>query len=108
MRRARAAVGVVRSTFPMLCTCLDSAKMRRAFTQAVSVKADCFTEIGTVKVASSDAAARRLSIAIAVCTLDADECVSSLRFAECADRSCKNFMNGPHPALALGVVRPRI
>ena len=66
--------------------------MRRAFTQAVSVKTDCCTEIGSVKVASSDAAARRLSIVIAVCTLGADECVSSLRFAECEDRSCTNFM----------------
>ena len=81
----------------MLGTCLDSAKTRRALTQAASVKTDCCTEIGTVKVASSDAAARRLSIVIAVWTLDADECDSSLRCAECADRSCTNFMNGSQP-----------
>ena len=97
MRRARAAAGMVRSTLSMLGTCLDSAKMRSAFTHAVSVNMACCTETGTVKVASSDAAARRLSIAIDVCTLDAEECVSSLRCAECADLSCTNFMNGSHP-----------
>ena len=34
--------------------------------KTASVKTDCCTEIGTVKVASSDAAARRLSTVIAV------------------------------------------
>ena len=96
-RRARAAVGMVRSTWSMLCTCRDSPKIRRAFTQAVSVKMDCCTEIGSVKATSSDAAARRLSTAIAVCTRGADECVSSLRVDACAGRSCTNFANGSHP-----------
>ena len=81
----------------MLCTCRDSAKMRRALTHAASAKMDCCTEIGSVKVASSDAAARRLSTVIAVCTRDAEECVSSRLFDACADLSWTNLANRPHP-----------
>ena len=66
MSRARAAAGIVLSTWSVLCTCRDSAKIRRALTHAVSVKMDCCTEIRSLKVASFDAAARRLSTVIAV------------------------------------------